>query len=165
MSALLEPLLTREQREEAQDNDRKAGITPAPQQSTGQDARVARLMVELAAERERADRLSEALDAAQRRIAQLGHDLLTLKGENARPQEGSEIARVICGDAYVLVEYDYTPAEEAVYDLNSPVCGPGHPEEIALLNVFINGAWCDIEDVRAALEDARLVERIAEARL
>lgn len=46
----------------------------------------------------------------------------------------------------VTVTYEYTPAEAAVYDLNSPVCGPGHEAEVEVIEVLLNG-----EDVRDLL--------------
>ena len=141
----------------------REGLSGEPMEPTGQDSRIARLMLEAAEQRERAERLSEALDAAQRRIAHLNNDLATATGANATPQDGSAVARVIVGDAYVQVEYDYTPAEDAVMDVESPVCGPGHPEEITPLRVFINGYWCGLQDVQAALDDDTLIERIGAA--
>lgn len=46
----------------------------------------------------------------------------------------------------VEVFYDYTPAESAVYDLNSPQCGPGCPAEVDICEVMLMG-----EDVRDLL--------------
>lgn len=46
----------------------------------------------------------------------------------------------------VTVVYEYTPAEAAVYDVNSPVCGPGHDAEVEICEVLLNG-----EDVRDLL--------------
>lgn len=123
----------------------------------GVDTRLARLMVDNSELRAR-------FDAACVRIADLSRDLRTLKGENAYPQDGSHIARIVAGDSYVLVEYDLQPAEAPVYDLESPLCGPGCAEEITVLNLFVNGAWSDPSDVRAALEDERLIESINNAR-
>ena len=90
--------------------------------------------------------------------------LRTLKGENATPDRGCHIARVILGDCYALVEYEHQPAEEPIYDVESPVCGPGHPEDLTPLRVMLNGHWCDLEDVRGALDEQILIERIYDAR-
>lgn len=46
----------------------------------------------------------------------------------------------------VVVTYEHTPAEAAVYDPDSPVCGPGHDAEIEICEVLLNG-----EDVRDLL--------------
>ncbi len=104
--------------------------------------------------------LRAELGLARQRIAELSRELLTLKGDDARPERGCHIARVIVGDAAALVEYEHQAAEAPNYDVESPLCGPGHPEVITPLRVFINGHWCDIGDVVAALDDARLIERI-----
>lgn len=103
--------------------------------------------------------LRAELDLARQRIAELSRELRTLKGDNATPDRGCHIARVIVGDAAALVEYEHQAAEAPVLDINSPLCGPGHPEVVTPLRVFLNGFWCDIEDVRAALDEQRLVER------
>ena len=45
----------------------------------------------------------------------------------------------------VEVFYEYTPAEAAIYDVNSPVCGPGHDAEIEICEVMLNGEdWRDL---------------------
>jgi hypothetical protein len=48
----------------------------------------------------------------------------------------------------IEVFYEYTPAEAAIYDVSSPVCGPGHDAEIEVIEVMLNG-----EDVRDLLSD------------
>lgn len=37
------------------------------------------------------------------------------------------------------VEYDYTPAEAPVYDVESPVCGPGCDESVEVCAAWIKG--------------------------
>lgn len=168
MSHLMDTLLEDQRRMEADPAHIAPVVAQAEQAAqagfvsmAGQDSRVARLMREAAENRARADRLAAALDVAQCRIAQLSADLLTIKGENATAQDGSHIARVILGDCYALVEYDHVAAEAPNYNVESPTCGPGREESITPLNVFLNGYWCDIDDVRAALEYEALVEAIA----
>lgn len=46
----------------------------------------------------------------------------------------------------VEVFYEHTPAEPAVYDVESPVCGPGHDAEVEVIEVMLQG-----EDVRDLL--------------
>jgi hypothetical protein len=53
----------------------------------------------------------------------------------------------------VQVFYEHTPAEAAIYDVNSPVCGPGHDAEIEICEVMLNG-----EDVRDLLAQSVLDE-------
>ena len=123
-----------------------------------------RLMTINAEQRELIEALTERNAVLTRRVADLSQDLRTMKGENATPDRGCCIARVILGDCYALVEYEHQPAEEPIYDVASPVCGPGHPEELTPLRVMLNGHWCDLEDVRGALDEQRLIERIYDAR-
>lgn len=47
----------------------------------------------------------------------------------------------------VTVVYEYTPAEAAVYDVNSPVCGPGCDAEVEVIEVLLGGE--DIRDLLA----------------
>lgn len=130
-----------------------------------------RLMTQCAEQREliealqtRNSVLAENNAALARRVADLSQDLRTLTGENAKPDRGCHIATVYCDEASVLVEYDYTAAEEAVMDVESPRCGPGHPEVIEPLRAFINGHWCNLHDVLSALSDDALIQRIGETR-
>ena len=120
------------------------------------------LMATNAEQRELIAALQERNDVLARRVADLSHELRTLKGDNATPYRGCHMTTVCCDEAAVLVEYDYTPAEGAVMDLESPRCGPGHPEVIEPLRAFINGHWCDLTDVLSALSDDALIQRISE---
>lgn len=47
----------------------------------------------------------------------------------------------------ITVTYEHTPAEAAVYDVESPVCGPGHDAEVEICEVLLNGE--DIRDLLA----------------
>jgi hypothetical protein len=40
----------------------------------------------------------------------------------------------------VLIEYDYTPPEEPIYNFDSPMCGPGCAAEVSITAVWIRGA-------------------------
>lgn len=64
-------------------------------------------------------------------------------GENMKPEHGAEWHRSSFGDAEVLIEYDYEPAEEPVYNIDSPTCGPGCPASVSIICVLINGKWVD----------------------
>lgn len=109
-------------------------------------------------------RLRGLLHETQRLAALQAQEIAVLKGERHTGIPGSHIARVICGDAYIQVEYDHQPAEDAVHDVESPVCGPGCDEAINPISIYLNGHWCDLEDVRAALDQDKLIEAIAVAR-
>lgn len=109
-------------------------------------------------------KLRELLHETQRLAALQRQEIAILKGERHTPNPGGHIARLICGAAYVQVEYDYEPEEAPVLDLDSPMCGPGCGELIAPHSIYLNGHWCDLEDVRAALDEDKLVEAISEQR-
>ena len=47
----------------------------------------------------------------------------------------------------VEVFYVHTPAEAAVHDVNSPVCGPGHDAEVEICEVILAGE--DIHELLA----------------
>lgn len=130
----------------------------------GQSDRVSRLMADNAEQRDLIAALQDRNAVLARKVAELTADLRTLKGENAQAQRGCQIAEVRCDEARVLIEYDYTPAEEGSCDDRSPRFGPSHPEVIDPLRAFINGYWCDLQDVLAALSDDVLVQRIGEER-
>lgn len=64
------------------------------------------------------------------------------------------------GDLDVTVVYEYTPAEKPVYDVDSPVCGPGHDAEVDIIEVWLgNHDLFDVlsEDVIAELQEKALM--------
>jgi len=97
-------------------------------------------------------------------IGQQRDELRTLKGENVIPSRGCHIAHIVVADITAAVEFDYEPAERAVYDVDSPACGPGCPESIEPLRIYLNGRWCDLTDVCSALTDDALVQAISDTR-
>ena len=64
------------------------------------------------------------------------------------------------GDSIPIeVFYDYQPPEAAVYDLDSPQCGPGWPADVDICEVMLMG-----EDIRDLLAD-RVIEMLEEQAL
>lgn len=64
------------------------------------------------------------------------------------------------GDSIPIeVFYDYQPPEAAVYDLNSPMCGPGCPADVDICEVMLNG-----QDIRDSLAD-HFIESLEEQAL
>lgn len=63
-----------------------------------------------------------------------------------RPK-GRSFDAVLGDDIPIEVFYDYTPAERAVYDLESPLCGPGCPADVEICEVMLMGE--DIRDLLA----------------
>ena len=74
-------------------------------------------------------------------------------------KRGPSFTTVIGENLTVEVFYDYTPAESAVYDLNSPQCGPGCPADVDICEVMLNG-----EDIRDRLADS-VIESLEEQAL
>lgn len=102
-------------------------------------------------------------DAHEKTIRLLAAELAVLQGHGQTPQRGSQHARLTLGDAEVLVEYEYIEAEAPIYDADHPGVGPGHDAEVNILNVFINGCWCDADDVVPDHVLHRWREELAEA--
>ena len=125
----------------------------------------ARAAAVAAGERAQAGPLSYAGDKEV--IRALRAELEALRVQGCVPQDGGAIATLTLGGASVLVEYEYLPAQQPIYDADHPGVGPGHDAELNLLNVFINGYWCDVEDVipDAVAERWRveLLERVGDA--
>lgn len=65
---------------------------------------------------------------------------------------------VSIGDADFLVMYDYHPEEKPVYDVESPLCGPGHPADVDLISVTCNDSEMELID----LLDKRILDLIEE---
>lgn len=96
---------------------------------------------------------------------QLASELATMQANDATPHRGSFHYTASLGDATVLLEYDYHPGEEPVYDVESPVCGPGHGPEVEIFGVYINGQWTDPRDCILPATLDRWETEIIEARL
>jgi hypothetical protein len=92
--------------------------------------------------------LSTALENAQ-------HDLAQYTGSSAKPQNGCHFYSTTFGDADITVEYEYEPGEDAVWNLDSPMCGPGVSPYVVVIQVLINGAWIDPDGI----VDRSVIER------
>lgn len=75
-----------------------------------------------------------------------------------RPK-GRSFDTVLGDDIPITVFYDYTPPEKAVYDLESPQCGPGWPADVEICEVMLMG-----EDIRDLLADS-VIESLEEQAL
>jgi hypothetical protein len=73
-------------------------------------------------------------------------ELEALKGVGAKPQAGCGIVPVEMGAARVLVEFEMEPGERPVYDVESPMCGPGCGPTVSIIQAFVNGEWVDPDD-------------------
>lgn len=84
-------------------------------------------------------------------------------GVGMKPQAGCAFFCATAGDATILLEYEYQPGEEPVYNLDSPMCGPGYGETVSIIQALVNGRWCVPEDVFAESLIERWAEQIAES--
>ena len=136
MSAHLDMLLTPAQLAEARAADR------TPQRSTREQI----LMADNAALRIRIESLELRNDELARKVALMGSELRTLKGEDALPQRGCRITTVPMLMGSLLCEVE----------------GDGK-EELTVCNVLINGRWLDPQDVRAHMDLDHLTELVIDA--
>lgn len=94
-------------------------------------------------------------------------ELARLAGFGLQPQRGSHHAWLTLDGRDALVEYDYTPGEDARTYGPPEDCYEGSSEEFALLNVYVNGAWIDAckftEDQLAEWESELRAQWAAEA--
>ena len=106
------------------------------------------------------DRLARQVGALQ---ASLRDTYVKFTGIGQRPQRGCAFFTATAGDASVLIEYEYSPPEAPVYSLDSPMCGPGCPAEVSIIQALVNGAWCDPNDVFPESLIEKWAEQIAES--
>ena len=79
---------------------------------------------------------ANAADSVRRqaeRSASLKHEIATLRNECVIARRGCFLASALFGDADVLLEYEYAPAEE------EDEFGPGYPAQATVVQVFIAG--------------------------
>lgn len=86
-------------------------------------------------------------------------------GTGQRPQSGCRFSTVSAEESEVLVEYEFTPAEEARYDADKPGVGPGHDAELTVIQALINGQWIDPRKVFAESVVERWEERLMEEQM
>lgn len=60
----------------------------------------------------------------------------------------------IDGETEVEIGYEYFPGEPAVFDLNSPFCGPGTDAEVVLHSFFVKGVGIDCSVLKERIQDA-----------
>jgi hypothetical protein len=85
------------------------------------------------------------------------------RGVGLRPLPGCQIAELVLGNSYVKVEYEYERAEPDRPNADLPNPGPGHPANVVLCRVLINGCMCDVEDVIPQHVQDQWVQQLLEA--
>jgi hypothetical protein len=96
-------------------------------------------------------------------LQEKAQELARWTGVGLRPLPGCRIAKMILGDAYAMVEYEYERAEPDRPNPDLPSPGPGHPANVILCRVLINGCMCDVEDVIPEHVQERWVQQLLEA--
>lgn len=85
-------------------------------------------------------------DSLRRELTEIGARLAEYEGRDVTAQPGCVIERMVLGDADVLVEFECEPASGDGWN------EPRYEASVEAIQVYINGAWCDIADV--GCEDA-----------
>ena len=122
----------------------------------GMESVVQALRATNAEQRVRIEKLQEMLHETQRLAANLGSQVRALKGENATAQPGCQIVNVPFDGSYLVVEAQIEAGDCETFDHT------GDPGAIVPINIFVNGRWLDVDDLRAALDLDGLRDRIAE---
>lgn len=104
--------------------------------------------------------LNHQIGALHGHLRGLMGELATFKGTSAKPQMGCGLTTVQLGDADVLVEFEYEPGERAVYDVDSPACGPGCDPSLTIIQMLVNGVWIDPEDAVSEQQIERWQQQI-----
>lgn len=121
----------------------------------GMESVVQYLRATNAEQRVRIEKLQDMLHETQRLAANLGSQVRELKGENATAQPGCQIVNVPFDGSYLVVEAQIEAGDCETFDHT------GDSGSIVPINIFVNGRWLDVDDLRAALEYEALVEAIA----
>jgi hypothetical protein len=77
----------------------------------------------------------------------LHDELIIYTGDAEKARAGCFLTRKVLGDAEVLCEYEFERSEPDRPNADLPNPGPGHPASAYVLQVLLNGRWCDAEDV------------------
>jgi hypothetical protein len=93
------------------------------------------------------------LELNTKALAEANALLAEYTGKNLKPQDGCSFITVDLGGYGLLLEYEYEPAEAPIYNLDSPMCGPGCSESASLLCALVNGRWVDADVFSESLRE------------
>jgi hypothetical protein len=92
----------------------------------------------------------------------LAREVASLRGHGHKPQEGTDHIWSALGDAEVLLEYEYSAGSPGRLYGPPEDCYESEPEEITVLQMFVNGQWSDVDGVVADSVIKRWHEEIRE---
>jgi hypothetical protein len=99
----------------------------------------------------------QAIEGLQLQVERLQEQLDAITGD----QQKSMIT-LSAGGVDFPVMYEFEEGEAAIYDVNSPVCGPGSPPTVTSMEVWVNGGWMNVDDFLRADLIARWEDWIVE---
>ena len=79
----------------------------------------------------------------------LAREVAMLKGVGHKPQRGCSFTTKPLGESECLIEFEFTPGRAGRYFGPPEDCYPDEPAEVTILQVLINGIWCDPADFLA----------------
>ena len=94
----------------------------------------------------------------ENKLRQACAEIAMFKGENATPQRGASFLHSYFGAAPVVVEYEFEGGGGDGWN------EPRYEPQVTILGVFLNGCWCDAEDVASQVVIQRWSDEIWQAR-
>jgi hypothetical protein len=99
----------------------------------------------------------QAIEGLQLQVERLQEQLDAITGDRQK-----SMIVLSAGGVDFQVNYEFEEGEEAILDINSPVCGPGYPPSVTSMEVWINGGWMDAYEILSAKVLARWEDWIVE---
>ena len=85
-------------------------------------------------------RLAEQVGRLQGTVRMLADKLAPYLGVK---DKNSAYCTVYAGGVELPCEYEFTGSESPCFDVESPGVGPGHPAEVSIYAVLLNGQWIE----------------------
>jgi len=95
-------------------------------------------------------------------VRTLAADVNLYSGAGAIVPRGSQLTTIILGDAEVPAEYEYDKGDPGCWRTPNGDGWPEIPPSVCLLNLYLNGKWCDAQDVLSADRIERIETDILE---
>jgi hypothetical protein len=101
-------------------------------------------------------------DAHERTIREMADELNIMRGVNLIPSRGCSIVNLLLGPLEVPVEYEYERGQREITQADPDKCQEGIPPSVTILRVYLQGQWCDAEDVVCNKQIEMWTEQILE---